>query len=639
MLLAFLMGMWTGFSKEAVQEEDSLNAFLLVDHSPDIQFEGMLVTSGDSLRLWWDKVEELFAAKSYDTLIPLAKKALRDPASLDYPVETTMVSRRLTRSYLNLGQYELALEYGLESLDWAERTKDVDLLVYQLCDIAVIYHDFEHFDKGVEYGKRALQIAKRDGADPWHQAISYNSIAINFDDWGFLDSALHYHFEVLKMNPMPDSLSISFTFNNIGNTLLKQEKWEEAERFLWISMGFNRQAANAYSLSSNFTNLGKVYGARGLMGDAGVFFDSALYYSHKSNSLEKVRDTYMDLSEFHEKNKDWKQALEFRDKYYSLRDSVFKVERMKTVNELEAKYQTALMNQKIMENELLLAKNEVSFRRMLIFSAMLMVIIGLLGIIHVLSRSRYRKKHELLEKEKEIAVHEAEIVATLASQEAEKKRFAKDLHDGFGQLITALRIHVNRFGSPASIEKRMETVEQSEQILDEMHREIRQIAFDMMPDTLMKLGVAPALKEFAKRLSVPDSVEITVLAFDMKRRLQELQEISIYRIVQEWCNNIIKYGNATTIEVQLVADDDEVSVTVEDNGEGFDTRILKQGIGYGWRNIQSRSKLIKAQLEVDSTPGYQGTTLMLSLKPVYLADDSLKAEKALGHENIIQSVV
>src|SRR5690606_12602139 len=110
-------------------------------------------------------------------------------------------------------------------------------------------------------------------------------------------------------------------------------------------------------------------------------------------------------------------------------------------------------------------------------------------------------KQQIAATEKELAIRETFIDATLQSQENERKRFAQDLHDGMGQLISSLRLMVSRLDKNATIEERLSIAERSESILNNMHTEIRSIAFNLMPQTLIQHGLVPALQEMALRLN------------------------------------------------------------------------------------------------------------------------------------------
>ena len=146
-----------------------------------------------------------------------------------------------------------------------------------------------------------------------------------------------------------------------------------------------------------------------------------------------------------------------------------------------------------------------------------------------------------------------------------------------------------------------------------MHAEIRGIAFNLMPQTLIQSGLVPALEEMAMRMNESGKVFMKVSGFDLPSRLEELQEISLYRVIQEWLNNILKYSEATSIDLQLVGYEDEISIVVEDNGNGVDPAVLSQGKGHGWRNIQTRLTLIRATWEIDSRPAVKGATFIIHM--------------------------
>jgi signal transduction histidine kinase len=146
-----------------------------------------------------------------------------------------------------------------------------------------------------------------------------------------------------------------------------------------------------------------------------------------------------------------------------------------------------------------------------------------------------------------------------------------------------------------------------------MHKEVRAVAFNLMPQTLIQSGLVPALREMALRIEERQPLKIKVTSFDMDARLADVQEISLYRMVQEWVNNIIKYSGATKVDVNLVRNEANLSLTIEDDGAGFDSSKLEHSKGHGWKNILSRAGLIKATVEIDTVSGRRGTTLMVQV--------------------------
>ena len=241
---------------------------------------------------------------------------------------------------------------------------------------------------------------------------------------------------------------------------------------------------------------------------------------------------------------------------------------------------------------------------------MCLAVIGL-AIILLLARSRSRKKQALLIQQAELQLREAQIEAAISSQEKERTRFAQDLHDGFGQFISILNLNLKSLED--GTRDRNEVFSDSTTVLEEMYRELKGICFNLMPQTLIKFGITDALKEFASRVNETGKVSIQTDFFGIENRLPDVQEISIYRIVQEWINNMIKYSDVDKVTLQLTKDDQETTLMIEDNGTGFDLNILKDGKGNGWRNMNSRVNLMKADLIVDTSPGMRGNTLIVNI--------------------------
>lgn len=147
-----------------------------------------------------------------------------------------------------------------------------------------------------------------------------------------------------------------------------------------------------------------------------------------------------------------------------------------------------------------------------------------------------------------------------------------------------------------------------------------------MPATLIQFGLKEGIREFAHRMNQSGQITIEVSVFGLDNRLEEFQEISLYRVIQEWVNNAIKYASPQKISIQLTRHENELSLIIEDDGKGFDPGILENATGNGWRNIQSRLQRIGAQWEVDSKAERTGTSFIidipnLEMKKVTANDD------------------
>jgi signal transduction histidine kinase len=134
----------------------------------------------------------------------------------------------------------------------------------------------------------------------------------------------------------------------------------------------------------------------------------------------------------------------------------------------------------------------------------------------------------------------------------------------------------------------------------------------MMPGTLLKLGLVAALEDMCDKISKTNNLQIEFHAFDLQDRLDEAVEITIYRMVQETLNNIIKHAKAEEVIVQLSKQDDSISITVEDDGIGFNVSQARAKGGMGMRNLDSRVKYLDGKLDIVSEQG-KGTSIIIEL--------------------------
>jgi signal transduction histidine kinase len=155
--------------------------------------------------------------------------------------------------------------------------------------------------------------------------------------------------------------------------------------------------------------------------------------------------------------------------------------------------------------------------------------------------------------------------------------------------------------------------ERSMDMLDSSIKEMRRVAHNMMPEALVKFGLDTALKDFCNDINQSGALQLNYQSIGLESEsIDQTTSITIYRIVQELINNILKHAAAKTAIVQLSKTNGTITVTVEDDGKGFDTDILKQVKGMGWTNIQSRIDFLKGTLDVQSQAG-KGTSVHIEL--------------------------
>ncbi|RFZ92132.1 sensor histidine kinase [Mucilaginibacter conchicola] len=199
----------------------------------------------------------------------------------------------------------------------------------------------------------------------------------------------------------------------------------------------------------------------------------------------------------------------------------------------------------------------------------------------------------------------------ITADERERQRIAGDLHDGVGQLLSATRMNLDTLFERLKLTdpENSELADKAMAMVDESCREVRTIAHQMMPDVLLKAGLAFALRDFVNKIS-SDRLKVSLEVSGLENRLQNNVELVLYRVIQETVNNVLKHANASSLDIQLMRDEGEVSITIEDNGRGFSTAEKEQFEGIGLKNIVTRVTYLKGTVDISSSPG-KGTLVAI----------------------------
>ena len=249
----------------------------------------------------------------------------------------------------------------------------------------------------------------------------------------------------------------------------------------------------------------------------------------------------------------------------------------------------------------------------------------------ITERKKTQDKVEQLTKqnyEERMKQKQLQASQVVAGQEEERKRIAKDIHDGIGQMLTALKFNIESINLNQK-EKTKEKIAYLKKLSSELIKGVRTATFNLTPPELGDHGIFPALQKMTQELSKLTGKKIL---FDNKAkaaiRFDPLAETNIYRVTQEAVNNAIKYAEANYILVTLNLTDDLLSVVIDDDGKGFDTSILNKAPknnsegGMGVFFMKERVGYINGRLFFNSTLG-EGTRVTLNYK--------LNQEKELAH--------
>lgn len=418
-----------------------------------------------------------------------------------------------------------------------------------------------------------------------------------------------------------DSVGLGYVYLDLAEYQLHKGNLPEAIRLVEESTKIREAIGDLNGVAINTVIKGENFFHAGDYNQAITYFEKTIELASEIGYTDLIRFSYDMLQQSHIELKNYEKAYESLSKNRVFSDSIFNMERSKALLEMETKYETEKKEKQIAQQEVTLTTQQAALLKNRILFIASVFTLGLLIIILLLWQNKTRKKQQLILQKEKLRSREAEINATISSQEKERSRYARDLHDGFGQMISILNMNLANLQSGARPDERQQIFEASEKIIDDMYGELKNICFDLMPQTLIKGGLASALEEFIQRVnSSSEALYVELNVFGLEERITEIQEISLFRISQEWINNILKYSDAKKITLQITKDEEEITLMIEDDGNGFDRELLLSGKGNGWKNLNTRTNLIHGQLELETQPECRGNTLIVNTPAVVSRD-------------------
>lgn len=353
------------------------------------------------------------------------------------------------------------------------------------------------------------------------------------------------------------------------------------------------------------------------------------FYSKATKLLEKESldpiklNVFRELSKAYEKKSDFKMANDYIKKYSTLNDSILNRERIEAINNLSFKYETREKNTaiKLLEQENLLVQNvnEQQKRALYVLGAGLALLAVSLYFIIQFFRQRIKAariidlqrdkidKQKIKDLENEVKISSMQSV--IEGQELERERIAKDLHDSLGGLLSAVKLQFEKVRTDSHVKGT--DFDNAQNLLDTAVDEVRSISRNLQPGSLKNMGLVAAINDLVNRYVGEAYPDIDFQHYNIPRDLDNLLATSIYRIIQELLNNAIKYAKANEILIQLNKEEEDIIISFEDDGVGFNSKSFEKGMGL--ENVQSRVKYLKGDLQIDSQENV-GTSYLIHVK-------------------------
>lgn len=494
--------------------------------------------------------------------------------------------------------FEKGMPYLLQSVKDFERAKDNNMIVSAYSNIAIAFHDFGNYKKGKEYGLMATAIIdKEKNIKESYQYRAYTALAINYDDDKEWDKAIDIHLQALKH---AGEIYPAYTYNDLGNTYRKKGQLTKAIYYLNRALSKSKAFQNDYHLATVYGNMADVYRLQHNYTMANQYIDSTLRHSQKSKSPEKLIDAYDFAYLLKNETRDYKAAAQYLKKYITLKDSLLNADKAKIIYNYQEKYETEKKQELIEKQEFEIAKRNY----------WLIIALAVFALICIATWFAYRTYKHKQDKKLQNEIYrqqEIESKALFDGEQKERIRIARDLHDGVGQMLSLVKMKLSMADTAdASIKKTGE-------LLDKAIEEVRNVSHNLIPEEL-NFGIFRALEDIAEKVN---SSGTTKMEINIPEKIKQLtferqNELSIYRIVQEVVNNMIKHAGADRIDLTISKVSQSIIISIKDNGRGMDENSIGQSKGLGWKNINARVHLLDGKINITSEK-LSGTQIEITL--------------------------
>ena len=464
-------------------------------------------------------------------------------------------------------------------------------------------------EKANEYMRLGISIQEQLN-DSMALSGSYDNYGVIKEEQGKLDSATFFYQKSLAFKTaLNDSVGIPYSLNKLaivqllrGNPVLAKPLLDQAYQ---IRLAIN----DDYGIAENLVYYGEFQMELNRFDSAIHYFNLCIEKATQVGYPYMVQYCYEKMTECYSVLGKSDQALWAHRKFVSIKDSLNSETRTKEIALLETRFETEqkekenlVLRQQKAENELAISRQ----RTLIIGLSLSAALILLLGFVFM---QRNRQKAQAEKDAAIIEERERGLEGIINAAEEERKRIAKDLHDGIVQTLTGLRLKLDKNirELPDLPDDKKNELKDGVEILDEAISETRGISHQMMPRALSESGLIPALNDMLEK-----SLGLTDIQFEFEehgvgdKRFDERKEISLYRICQELVNNIIKHSEAKAVSVQLLATKSHLILVVEDNGKGFEFEDPSNQNGIGLMNIATRAQSVDGDVNYEPSPE-QGT--------------------------------
>lgn len=500
------------------------------------------------------------------------------------------------RIYGDKGDNVTALKHYQLALQQAESLNDKKLIAPILKNIGVLYISWKKFDQALEYYDKAEVIA-RELNNQELIADCQNNKGTVYEQKEEYDKALELYKNALQVYTEKNIKNkIAMALSNVAIVYKVTKNYKEAIEYNFKAIALAEETGNRWNMAATYNNIGSLYGGMGNYKEAIVYSEKAMAIAKEIKAQELIESIYDTMAEAASIAGDYKSAYAYQKLFSTSVNEFVNTEYTRQLSELNVKYETEKQQAVILQQKLEI--NKRNFWLLLASIALVFLVIAAYFVWRNYKNALDRKLQEQ---------QEIEARALFEGEQNERIRLARDLHDGVGQMLSLIKMNMSNL--PEGDTMTQKTMD----LVDKTITEVRNVSHNLIPEEL-NFGIFPALEDFVEKVnsSGVQKMEADISPEVKRRAFKKQEELSIYRIVQEIVNNIVKHADASVIRLSMSQHTDGTLLAIHDNGKGINMDAIHSSTGIGWKNINARVHLMSGEITIHSTK-QSGTQIEITL--------------------------
>jgi signal transduction histidine kinase len=507
------------------------------------------------------------------------------------------------------GRLKEALEHQISALKIYQKLGQDKWIGYSLNNIAIILQNLGNLEKSLDYHQKALEyrIKLKDVAG---EASSYGNMANIFIRMKDTISAINYYEKAIELaRKTKEEELISANISNISNIYMGQKNYSKALKLYSESLEIRERLGDSKGISSTLARMGMVYTETRQYKEAAQALNRSLKLAKSISVIEEELSALLGLAKLKAFTNQLDSSFVLMKMYIATKDSVYDARIKQQILDVQSQYETDKLEQdlELVKKEKENTEIKLTQRKTELW-LLIFVMISITGAAIFLFY-RHQARQKAIANAERITEQETRMNAIFQAQEEERRRIAKELHDGVGQTISAIKMNYQNLSQKSLENNLAPDFLKIERMLDNAGKEVRSISHQMIPKELEQFGLIPAVEGMLHLNLEKASINYQFEHSGFEDRIGTHIELVLFRVLQELVSNVLKHSKANELNVQLVKVKSHVVMNVSDNGIGFNIGQNEKS-GIGLLNIASRIDGIKGHLHYESAPG-SGTTVTI----------------------------